>query len=272
MWRNPKAVAVQRINECDERKNTRSMNARLKLANYCMDHTIFIASWLKDIDLWHNNPGARSSVILNGGDTSVYHDEGYKPWNGQEPVKLVTHHWGGNWMKGFDVYQKLDEFIGSQTEGPKVEFTYIGNLPQGFEFKHSHHVAPLSGEELATELRKHHIYLTASINEPAGMHHIEGALCGMPLLYRESGGLPEYCNNFGESFNGPDDFQGALDRMLANYDKWLQSLENYPHTAEKMAQIYCDTFEKLAANSANIAQDRKLWRSPLNLLLNQLPI
>ena len=24
-------------------------------------------------------------------------------------LKIVTHHWSGNWMKGFDIYEKLDQ-------------------------------------------------------------------------------------------------------------------------------------------------------------------
>ena len=49
------------------------------------------------------------------------------------------------------------------------------------------------GKELANELRKHDIYITGSKNEPSGNHHMEGALCGLPILYVNSGALPEYC-------------------------------------------------------------------------------
>ena len=44
--------------------------------------------------------------------------------------------------------------------------------------------------ELADELKKHHIYVTASVNEPSGNHHIEAAQCGLPILYLDSGGIP----------------------------------------------------------------------------------
>ena len=37
---------------------------------------------------------------------------------------------------------------------------------------------------------KHDLYISASINEPAGMHHIEGLLCGLPIIYRDNGALP----------------------------------------------------------------------------------
>ena len=56
------------------------------------------------------------------------------------------------------------------------------------------------GKNLANELKKHDIYITASENEPSGNHHMEGALCGLPILYKDSGSTSEYCNNFGVSY------------------------------------------------------------------------
>lgn len=272
MFKNPNAIVVQRINECDARKNTKTMNARLKLANYCADHTVFIASWLRDLDLWRKTDGDGSSVILNGADTEVFNDNGYVPWNGTEPLKLVTHHWGGNRMKGFDVYEQLDTLLGTPEWRGKINFTYIGNLPDGFAFKNAKHVSPMSGHELATTLRKHHAYVTASICEPAGMHHIEGALCGMPLLYRESGALPEYCAGFGEPFSGPENFEPALKRMLDKYFDWRACLPSYSHTAEHMACGYLDLFNDLLERREEIIRKRRLFRDPLALFLNQLPL
>ena len=49
---NKKAIVVHRINECDERKNTKHMNRFLRWSNYCADYTVFIASWLKDLNLY----------------------------------------------------------------------------------------------------------------------------------------------------------------------------------------------------------------------------
>ena len=49
---NPEALVVHRINECDERKGTKNLNAFLMLANYVADHTIFVGSWLRKLPLW----------------------------------------------------------------------------------------------------------------------------------------------------------------------------------------------------------------------------
>ena len=36
------------------------------------------------------------------------------------------------------------------------------------------------------------MYITGSQNEPSGNHHIEASQLGLPVLYIESGGIPEF--------------------------------------------------------------------------------
>ena len=262
---------MQRVNECDERKNTKTVNPRLKLANYCADHTVFVGSWLTKLPTWRSKDPSTCGVILNGSDKDEFHPTSQMPWDGREPLRLVTHHWGGNWMKGFDVYRRVDEMLVTPSWRDRIRFTYIGNTPPGFRFVNARHVQPLSGRDLADELRRHHVYLTASINEPGSHHQNEGALCGLPILYRNSGCLPEYCAGFGESFAG-DDFVPALERMIANYDHWISAMPSYPHTAERMVAQYIALFEDLIARRREVLANRHLWRNPLAFVLNQLPI
>ncbi len=268
-WRNPRALVVHRINECDERKGTRTMNARLRLANHCADHTVFIGAWLADLDVWRRR--GPSTVIHNGADPGIFNAGGHHPWDGTEPLRLVTHHWGGHWLKGFDVYQRLDAMLAAEAWKNRVAFTYVGNLPAGFSFEAARHLAPLGGEELAAELRRHHVYLTASVNEPAGMHHVEGAMCGLPLLYRRSGALPEYCDGFGEAFDGPETFEAALGAMIEAYPRWRWRLAAYPNTAAKMCAAYLDLFDSMMASRQEILARRRPWRHPLAVILNQIP-
>ncbi len=267
MGRNRRALVVHRINECDERKATRTMNTRLRLANACADHTVFIASWLKELAVWRPRDGKGHSVILNGGDVRVFHADGGRVWDGREPLRLSTHHWGGNWMKGFDVYSRIDRMLGEDGWCKRIEFTYIGNLPSGFAFAHARHLAPMTGHELAQELRRQHVYLTASINEPAGMHHVEGALCGLPLIFRNSGALTEYCTGFGEGFDN-DDLEPALRRIMDGYDRWKTAMESYPHIAQRMTDAYIALFEALLADRVAVMARRKTATIPF--LLNQI--
>lgn len=267
---HPNALVVHRINECDERKNTRTMNCRLRLANYMADHTVFIASWLVGLDVWRRE--SEHSVVLNGADARIFNDVGHQPWTGSGPIRLVTHHWGGHALKGFDVYDRLDALMDDPVWRGQLEFTYIGNLPAGHRFRQARHLVARDGIDLASELRRHHAYVTASINEPAGMHHIEGALCGLPLLYRNSGALPEYCRGFGEMFEGPADIADALSRMRQAYPIHRAALARYDRTADRMCRDYRALFDHLFARRQEFVERRRPWRHPLTALLLQLPL
>ncbi len=265
---NKNALVVHRINECDERKSTKHMNRLLRWSNYCADHTVFIASWLKNLNLYVKE--TPNSVILNGADSNIFKRYGNSYWDGDGPFKIVTHHWSPNYMKGFDVYKHLDYLLASSKDWEKIiEFTYIGNIPKGFSFKKTNHIKPITGELLGKELSKHHLYLSASINEPAGMHHIEGALCGLPIIYRESGALPEYCNNFGISFKNTD-YLPAIQKMLVEYKKYKEKIFYYPHESIKMTSNYLNLFSYLVLNRKEIVSKRNIFRSPILLFKNFL--
>ena len=271
-FKNPRALVIHRINECDERKNTHTMNRRLRRANYCADHTVFVGKWLQKLAVWRDEAPEKASVIHNGADSNVFHARGFTPWNGTGPMRLVTHHWGGNWMKGFDVYSQIDTLLDDAEWRERLAFTYIGNLPKGFSFRNAHYIKPLNGEALANELRSHHGYLTASINEPGGNHQNEGALCGLPMLYRDSGCLPEYLNGFGIMFNGPDSFQMAFSEYVNDYPELVRRMSNYPATSDRCMDTWMKLFDTLDENRVTITASRSLRRSPVTFLLNQLPV
>jgi hypothetical protein len=264
----PEAVVVHRINECDERKGTRTMNARLRIANYCADQTVFIASWLADLPVWRRD--TPSAVILNGADESVFRRASARAWDGREPLRLVTHHWGANANKGWDVYRQIDALLAQNKWKDRISFTYIGNAPAGLKPQNISVLDPLDGTALAQSLAEHHVYLTASINEPGGMHHVEGAIIGLPLIYRRSGALPEYCTGFGEPFEGQDDVTSALERMIADYPKWKAAMPGYRNTATRMTAAYADLLESLHADRTNIAKARTARRDALAGLLNRI--
>jgi hypothetical protein len=239
-----RAVVVHRINECDERKGTSGVNARLRHANRVADATVFISSWLMDLHLGQGMKAHGPHVILNGADATVFHPRGRAVWRGEGPLRLVTHHWGANRQKGMDTYLQLDGMLDDPALASRLAFTYIGNLPEDVHFRNATVLAPLHGDALASALRSNHVYVTGSVCEPAGMHHIEGASCGLPLLYRKSGALPQYCADFGEGFDGAD-LPAALRRLAGAYHVWADRVLTYPYSAERMCGQYLGLFEML---------------------------
>lgn len=259
--KNPRAIVVHRVNECDERKGTTGVNEMLIRANSCADHTVFISTWLRDLFLRRGLRTSEHSVILNGANREIFNARGHQRWNRSERLRLVTHHWGAGLLKGFDIYERLDRLLTASGYADKIEFTYIGNLPQSFRFDNARFMESQSGIELSASIRSHHVYLTASQSEPAGMHHIEGAMCGLPLLYRESGGMPEYCSGFGVSFT-TENFEQKLQELIDTYDHWAARMKEYPHTAERMGEQYYDQFVELLDRRDEIIEQRTWRRKP----------
>ena len=46
---NPNSIVVQRINECDERKNTNNINKFYLNASNVANHVVFVSTWLRNI-------------------------------------------------------------------------------------------------------------------------------------------------------------------------------------------------------------------------------
>ena len=207
----PNVKIIHRINECDKRKNTDSMDSLLLQSNVLADETVFISKWLAEYFL-KKGFNKDYSVIYNGCDRNVFYPSVNKNIN--DPLKLVTHHWSDNWMKGFDIYTQIDKYLETNND---FEFTYVGRYNKDYSPKRTKIVEPIHGEELGKELRKHDVYITASRWEPCGMHHIEGAASGLPTLFHEEGGgINELCENHGYEYNDFSSFLEKLSLMKEN--------------------------------------------------------
>ncbi|MBS57111.1 MAG: hypothetical protein CMP16_04485 [Rickettsiales bacterium] len=242
---NNKCKVVHRINECDERKETSGINEYYIKANNVADHTVFVSEWLKNIYINSGFSSKNFDVIMSGANSEIfnYHERAF--WNKNEPLRIVTHHWGSNFNKGFDIYSYLDKSIQEKYKN-QIKFTYIGNLNKDLEFQSTEIIEPKSGRELANLIKENHIYLTASINEPSGNHHIEAAQCGLPILYRDSGGMPEFTKGFGVEFQGKQDFFESLDELKNNYLTFFEKMKEYPFNSLIMSKEYLELFNKLA--------------------------
>jgi len=245
---NPNTVVVQRVNSCDEQRGRNlGINEAILKANRVADYTVFISSFVRDLfaskglDLSKPN-----SVILNGADEEIFNSSGRAEWNPGEKLRIVTHHWSSNYMKGFNIYERLDQLLEIEPFKDLFKFTYIGNVPVGVFFKNTQVIAPTSGKGLADLLKQHHIYITAARNEAAGMHHIEGMRCGLPVLFLRSGALPEYCEPYGIGFTLVN-FEEKLLEMRKRYPELREKVLECPYTGTWMASQYEKLFVQLVA-------------------------
>lgn len=249
-WRkaNPRGRVVHRINDNDVRKGTGEMDALMARFNALADHTVFISEWLRDhhAERWFD--AARPhSCILNGADPSIFHPVGSAAWKSGEPFRFVTHHWADNRMKGFDEYAALDSLIADGTL-PGVELWIIGRWPSDIVWKKARTFAPCAGPALADLLRQCHGYITASRWEPGGMHFIEGAQCGLPLLFHEDGGgIPELARKYGVGFR--DDLADATKRFISNYAQHRSEVLTRPPSGDGMCLAYREIVQRVLAET-----------------------
>jgi len=227
---NPATRVVHRVNECDARKNTNDMDMLLNETSKYTDHTVFVSSWMKDYHLskgWNCNS---SSIIYNGVNTEHF-SKREKLNNGK--VNIVTHHWSNNLLKGFDVYDFIDDFVGKNNE---FTFTYIGR--HNNTFKHTHIIDPLHGKSLGEELSKYDIYISGSKFDPGPNHILESLSCRIPTYVISTGGGAV-------EFAGEDHSYSSLDDLLMIlHSKKFSENKLIPYTWDECIDLYIEQILK----------------------------
>ncbi|MFM8888199.1 MAG: glycosyltransferase, partial [Chthoniobacterales bacterium] len=164
-----------------------------------------------------------------------------------EPLRVVTHHWSDNPLKGFDVYEKVDNLI-ADGKLPGFQLVVIGRWPSSIRWRSAELHGPCTGRPLAEKLRGCHIYLTASRWEPCGMHHVEGAQCGLPLVYHEDGGgIVEAGKKYGIGYR--DDPSSALLEMAQHLPQFRKNVLASMPSGDRMVMDYADVCTRLAVGA-----------------------
>jgi glycosyltransferase involved in cell wall biosynthesis len=177
---------VLRVNENDARKGTTGVDEYLlKLSEY-VDGTVFVSRWLQKYFEKKGWNCSNNTVIKNGVDSTIF-----APANkfNDGKVHIAAHHWSDNPLKGADIYEEIDRFVGAQPK--KFAFTYIGR--HKCDFKHTTVVRPLYGKKLGEELGRHDVYVSASRFDPGPNHILESIACGLPTyVHKDGGGAVEF--------------------------------------------------------------------------------
>ena len=179
--RFPTIPILHRVNECDARKGTTDIDLMLRETSAISSRTVFVSDWIRAYHLERGWRCPDTSVVYNGVDLELFKPISISP---PPPIRVVTHHWSNNSMKGFDYYDALDEVMGRAPH--EITFTYIGR--ERSSFKHANVIPACDGAELATALAQNHVYVTASRFDPGPNHVLEALACKLPVLSHVDGG------------------------------------------------------------------------------------
>lgn len=189
--------------ELDERivrVNTRCADATVVQSRYSLE-----AHRALGLDLKH------PQVIPNAVDPAIFHPRGRAPWDPGRHVRLVSTSWSDNPRKGGPTLKALE----SRLDPGRFELTFVGRTTLGFERVRV--VPPLPSAPLAEELRRHDVYLALSFDDPCSNALLEALACGLPTLYRRSGGHPELVGAGGLGFDDDEEIPAVLDSLLEGY-------------------------------------------------------
>ena len=176
----PQIKIIMRVNDCDARKGTEGVDDMWLECSKYVDKTIFVSNWMKEYFIKKGWKCKINHVVYNGVNLSHFKERD-KIKNGK--INIVTHHWSNNRMKGFDIYEELDRFVGKNN---RFTFTYIGR--DLGTFKNTKIIKPLFGEELGKELSRYDVYISGSKFDPGPNHILESIACGIPTIVRSTGG------------------------------------------------------------------------------------
>ncbi len=213
--------------------------AIIRFNRYFADGTVFQSSWSRDLGLIQGmDTNKPQRTILNASDSSVF----YRPVRrrgGDSKIRIVSTSWSGNWRKGFDVFQYLDQHL----DFSRFTFTFIGNSPVKFE--NIRYIEPLPSTALASELRNHDIFLQASHLEACSNSLIEGMSCGLVPVARNNSSHPEIVDDAGVLFEGIEDIIAAIDAAAKDPSPYLEK-RNHKVTMTYAGRAYLDFAEEVS--------------------------
>lgn len=147
-----------------------------------------------------------------------------------EPLRVVAASWSDNPGKGAAVYDWLDRCA----DHDRFALTFVGRIRA--QLPRWRKVDAQPSESLAALYREHHVYLTASRDDPCSNALIEAQSCGLPAVYLRSGGHPEVVQFGGVGFRTPAEIPAILESMRQHLDLYRAQLS--PPTMTDVARQY----------------------------------
>lgn len=161
-------------------------------------------------------------VISNAVDPAIFHPPASREPLAGRRIRLIATSWSDNPGKGSEALRLL----GATADPTRFELTFAGRSPGGLTGWTE--VPPLASGELAELLRGQDVYVAPSRNDPCSNALLEALACGLPAVFRSSGGHPELVGDGGVPFEEDADLAEALEHLVAELDERRAAISIQP--------------------------------------------
>lgn len=153
------------------------------------------------------------SIITNAVNPNIFHHQERLPFSRNRKIRLISVSWSDNSNKGANIYKWLE----GDLDWERFEYTFIGRSP--IQFNRIRMIPPVTSEKLATLLRQHDIYITASKHESCSNSLIEALSCKLPVIYIDSGSNSEIVCEAGFGFSDQEEIPTLLNQLVDEYEE-----------------------------------------------------
>ena len=224
---------VQRVGDVGTHRGPQ-VTQLVRESTLCSDIVIFPSDWARE-EISFNK--SNYYVVHNAPNDDFYaHRDTGICLSDSKKVRIITHHWATNDMKGFDIYEALGKYA---LANENVDFCYVGRYSEKFSTTGIDLIAPKDVGELSKILPRYDIYLTASMLEAGANHVLEGLACGLPVLFREGGGsIDEYCSPYGIRYRDFEQLIACIDFMKSKYVGYKSQVLKYSTKISDVIDTY----------------------------------
>lgn len=218
------------------RMNKKEDDLQLLINKYA-DHTIFQSRFCLESFKTFGYSSEKYSIINNGVNQKLFNLNDKVYWDRRSKLKVFSSSWSKNPKKGHEIIAKVSEF-------DFLETYFVGNWPEGVDMKRVKVLTPMHQEELAREYGKYDVFFHPAENDPCPNSVLEALSCGLPVLYKNSGGTPEIVGEkYGTSIEDKD-LKSVFDLVARRYNHWVDEInKDYSNfSISRAAEKYVKTF------------------------------